>query len=115
MGETINLKNVFFARATANLLPSSFTELDRVVALMKENPSLTIKLKGHTDSLGPAKRLLKLSQARAESVRDFLVEKGIAFERLTCEGFGGSEPLAPNDTPENQQKNRRVEFEIIEY
>lgn len=115
VGETINLKNVFFQTATASLLPSSFTELERVVSLMRDNPSLRIKLKGHTDNLGPAERLLKLSLARAEAVRDYLVEKGVEATRLSCKGYGGSEPLAPNNSRDNQQRNRRVEFEILEY
>ena len=115
VGEVVNLKNIFFKVATADLLNESMPELERVVHLMKTNPSLEIKIKGHTDSLGQREVLLRLSRDRAKAIRDYLVEHEIDKVRITWEGYGGSQPIADNRNPEERYKNRRVEFEIVKY
>ncbi|MCB0613201.1 MAG: PD40 domain-containing protein [Phaeodactylibacter sp.] len=107
------LKNVFFETGSAALLPESTAELTRLKGLMDENPGLTIRINGHTDNVGSVEDNQLLSENRAKAVYDFLVEKGIARERLRYKGFGESEPIASNDTPEGRQENRRTEFEAI--
>jgi outer membrane protein OmpA-like peptidoglycan-associated protein len=90
------------------------SELERLVTLMKENTSMKIEISSHTDDKGSDDYNMKLSQMRAQSVVDFLIEKGIAKERLTAKGYGETVPIAPNDTDEGRQLNRRTEFKILE-
>ena len=112
VGESIQLKNVFFVISRAQLRPESYPELDRLVEIMKENPTMEIELAGHTDNRGNARDNLKLSQQRVTAVKAYLVSKGIASARITGKGYGGSNPVAPSDTEANRQLNRRVEFKI---
>jgi len=114
VGRTIQLPNVLFSRGTANLLSSSYSELELVVEMLKENPDIKILLKGHTDNKGDADMNLKLSEERVDTVKDFLVSKGIRRRRIKGQGFGGEEPIASNETEQTRRLNRRVEFEIIE-
>jgi outer membrane protein OmpA-like peptidoglycan-associated protein len=87
--------------------------LDQVADVLKNHPEITrLQIQGHTDDRGEADYNLALSQRRAAAVRDYLVEKGIAKERLEAKGFGEAQPIAPNDTAEGREKNRRVEFVI---
>lgn len=107
------LKNVFFATASADLLPSSTAELNRLVSLLDQHPMLSIQINGHTDNVGSEEDNLKLSEARALAVYNYLVKAGgIDPDRLRYAGFGESRPIAENDTPEGRQQNRRTEFEI---
>ena len=112
-GESIPLTNVFFDTGKAILRDESAPELDRFVAVMNENPKLVAELGGHTDNVGSNETNAKLSQDRADAVREYLIGKGIEPDRLTSKGFGESKPVAPNDTDEGRQKNRRVEFLIV--
>jgi len=82
----------------------------RGVAILEANPDLRVRIDGHTDSRGTDAYNQKLSERRAEAVKKFFLENGVAASRLETRGFGESEPAAPNDTPENMAKNRRVEF-----
>lgn len=112
VGESIQLRNVFFVQSKAELKPESFPELDRLVAILKENPTMEIELQGHTDKVGNANANLALSKERVDAVKAYLVSKGISGVRITGRGFGGSQPVAPSDTEANRQLNRRVEFKI---
>lgn len=112
VGESIQLKNVFFVQSKATLKPESYPELDRLVEILKENITIEIELQGHTDKLGNAQANLVLSEQRVNAVKAYLVEKGISAPRITGKGFGGSRPVAPSDTEEHRQMNRRVEFKI---
>lgn len=112
IGESIQLKNVFFAQSKAVLLPESYPELDRLVRIMRDNKTLEIQLEGHTDGRGDPKANLVLSEERVEAVKQYLVAKGISEKRIVGKGFGGSRPMVANDTDENRQLNRRVEFKI---
>ncbi|MCZ8356042.1 MAG: OmpA family protein [Cyclobacteriaceae bacterium] len=112
VGATVQLKNVLFKQSSTELLEESKEELNQVVAFMKENSSVRILLSGHTDNRGVAADNQKLSQMRAEKVKQYLVSKGIAGKRIQGKGFGGSKPLYPNDSEENRKLNRRVEFTI---
>jgi len=113
VGNTIALNNIQFETAKADLLSTSFAELDKLVQILEENPALKIQINGHTDNQGSESYNQKLSQNRANSVTTYLQDKGIAADRLTHKGFGLTQPIAPNDTAEGQQLNRRVEFKIL--
>jgi len=113
VGARVNLENVLFKQSKAEIIESSFSELDLVVDLMKQNPSLKIRLEGHTDNRGVAKHNLRLSKLRVEAVEDYLVSKGISSRRVKGKGYGGSKPIADNNDPELRKLNRRVEFTII--
>lgn len=113
VGNTIQLENVLFHRGTANFIEGSERDLDRVVSMMQEYPNIKIMIKGHTDSVGDPVLNLELSRERVNVVRDYLMDKGVDFRRLQGRGYGGNAPLVSNDTEENRQLNRRVEFTII--
>lgn len=113
VGEVVRLNNIFFETAKAELKDESIPELNRVVNLMKENPSLAIELAGHTDSIGKDETNMTLSQARAQAVVSFLTKNGVAGKRLSAQGYGETRPIADNDTEEGRELNRRVEFKII--
>jgi outer membrane protein OmpA-like peptidoglycan-associated protein len=106
------LQNIFFHTGSAELLPQSQTEIDLLYQLLTKKPDLGIKIIGHTDNVGQDSDNLSLSLARAASVVKALVEKGIEKTRLKAEGKGETMPIAPNDTEEGRQKNRRTEFEV---
>lgn len=114
IGTTVQLQNVLFQRGTTEFIKGSSTELDKVVDLLQQNPAMKILVKGHTDNIGDPTRNLRLSQQRAKKVADYLVSKGIAFNRVQNKGYGGNSPIASNDREETRKLNRRVEFTIIE-
>lgn len=113
VNESFVLDQVFFATGQSEILPSSFEQLDKLVVYLKENPTIEIQIEGHTDTIGDAILNKKLSLDRAFRVREYLISKGIAGARLKFIGKGDTEPLVSNDTEENRQKNRRVEFKIL--
>lgn len=112
VGATVNLRNVLFAQAKTEILPESYPELDLVVSFLKENPGVRIELMGHTDGRGVHADNVRLSQQRVNKVKAYLVSKGIEPRRISGKGFGGSKPIASNDTEESRRINRRVEFVI---
>jgi len=113
IGETVRLNNVFFDTDKWDLRPESFVELDRVVKLLLENPDIEIEISAHTDSRASDEHNFKLSDNRAASVMNYILSKGISSNRITAHGYGETRPIAPNDTEENMQLNRRVEFKIV--
>ncbi|GHB57360.1 OmpA family protein [Persicitalea jodogahamensis] len=112
-GQVVRLNNISFQFAKATLTPESFPELDRIALTMTENVKLTIELGGHTDDVGGDAANLKLSQDRADTVREYLIGKGIEPDRIASKGYGEARPVASNATPEGQAANRRVEFTIL--
>ncbi len=94
-------------------MPESYSELDRLVALMEQNPKLRISLEGHTDSEGSDRGNQLLSERRAASVQAYLVDAGISSDRLEARGYGQSRPLADNSSEEGRQQNRRTELRIL--
>lgn len=114
VGGVVRLNNIFFETARSSLRPESRMELDQMVQTMKEYPTMRVELGGHTDSEGTEASNRKLSQDRSNSVRAYLVEKGIDPGRVQSVGYGESKPVAANDTPEGRQANRRVEFTILQ-
>jgi outer membrane protein OmpA-like peptidoglycan-associated protein len=101
---------VRFAAASAELDPASARVLDQMAAVLAENPSLRVKISGHTDATGTRSLNLMLSHARALQVVRYLVEHGIAPERLDAAGYGPDRPVDSNDTAEGRAKNRRIEI-----
>ena len=112
-GATIVLENIFFKTNSANLESESFIELTKLTELLVKNETLRIRIEGHTDSDGDEAANLKLSQARALSVKTFLESKGIATARIESEGYGETQPLESNGTPEGKAKNRRTVFRVL--
>lgn len=113
IGQVVRLNNVFFDFDKWDIRPESGLELDRVVKLLEENPGIYIEMSAHTDSYGSDEYNFKLSDNRAKSVRDYIISKGIPEERVVWKGYGETKPVVANDTDENRQLNRRVEFTII--
>ncbi len=109
----IIFRNILFDFDKSNIKPESFAVLDEVVEYLATNKGLKMEIQGHTDNKGTDEYNMKLSYKRSDSVRNYIVGKGIAPERLKVSGFGFSKPVAPNDTEENRTRNRRVEFKPI--
>jgi OOP family OmpA-OmpF porin len=112
VGATVTLKNILFIQSTPELLPESYPELNLVVEFLKTNPHVEIELSGHTDNRGSYRALMELSQKRVNRVKSYLVSKGINPKRITGKGYGGTKPVASNDSEVTRQLNRRVEFTI---
>lgn len=114
VGQVIRLDNLIFEQGRSKIDPSSYEELDLLVAMMKQQKSMVIQLEGHTDYLGDPDKNLKLSEQRVEKVKDYLVSKGIHKNRIKTKAFGGTMPLSRDDTPEAHRLNRRVEVRILQ-
>ncbi len=110
----IILNNVFFNFDKYDLLPESYKELDKLYYLMKTNPSIKIRIEGHTDNIGGYQYNLELSLRRVESVARYLISKGISEQRIETAGYAFNYPIASNETEEGRKMNRRVVFKIIE-
>ncbi|MGC8899941.1 MAG: OmpA family protein [bacterium] len=104
---------IHFKLGSAVIVPASYPILDDVVTLLKYNPEIHVRIEGYTDNIGSPAYNKTLSQKRAESVMDYLIQHGISSDRLTAIGFGEEFPIASNNTPAGRAKNRRVEFKII--
>ncbi len=113
VGKTIVLNNIFYDFDKATLRSESLSELERLILLLNDNSTMNIEISSHTDNKGTDDYNQKLSQMRAQSVVDYLVEKGIAKQRLVAKGYGESVPVATNETDEGRQQNRRTEFKIL--
>lgn len=114
VGKTVIIDNIYFNFDKTTLKEESFPELDRLTDLMVQNPGIKIEIVGHTDSKGSDDYNLILSEGRAQSVMQYLLEKGIADDRMTAKGLGETAPIDSNDSEEGRAKNRRVEFTIVE-
>ncbi len=114
VGKSIILKNIEFEFNSAELLSSSYYELDQLLEYLTQNENIRLEISGHTDNIGDSIYNLELSKARAKVVVDYLCTKGINISRLEYQGFGDKVSLFDNDSDEHRKKNRRVEFKIIE-
>jgi OOP family OmpA-OmpF porin len=114
VGHVIRLDNVIFPVGRSRISEESYSELNIVVDMMKENKSMVIQLEGHTDYQGNAKENLKLSRDRVESVKHYITSNGIPKNRIKTKAFGGTMPLSRDNTPEGHRLNRRVELRILE-
>ncbi|NQY66993.1 MAG: OmpA family protein, partial [Flavobacteriales bacterium] len=113
VGTKIILRNIFFPFDKYDLTPESNAELQKLVKLLKDMPSLKIRIGGHTDSKGSDVYNQKLSENRAKTVVQYLISNKISKDRLEFAGYGEVQPVSTNDTDEGRQENRRIEFEII--
>lgn len=103
---------IMFDVNKATLTPNSDEKLAAVLTILNEYPAVKLRIGGYTDSDGDENANMKLSDARAKTCMAWLVTKGIAADRLEAEGYGEQHPVAPNDTPENKAKNRRISFSV---
>ena len=113
VGGSVVLRNIFFDTGSFELLPESKSELQRLIDFLRANKTLYIELEGHTDNIGSEEFNLNLSEMRAKEVYKYLVSKGIREDRMIFKGYGYSQPIGSNDTPEGRALNRRTEFKII--
>lgn len=119
LNQAVELKNIYYDFNSAKLRPESKTTIDEtILKMLKANPDLYVELNSHTDSKGSDDYNQKLSNARAQSVVDYLIEKGVLQDHLVARGYGESQPVVPNenadgsDNPANRQLNRRTEFVV---
>ncbi|MBP1648177.1 MAG: Peptidoglycan-associated outer membrane protein [Bacteroidetes bacterium] len=110
VGEAIVLEGVEFKTGSAEITPASDETLTKVYNAMSQNPGIEVEIQGYTDNTGKKATNQKLSLARAEAVKKYMVDKGISASRMTTKGFGPDKPIADNKTKEGRQKNRRIEF-----
>jgi outer membrane protein OmpA-like peptidoglycan-associated protein len=108
------LPGIEFAFDSAEILPASERTLNIALQILRDNPSARVEVGGHTDDVGNANYNRRLSQQRADSVRDWLVEHGVARNRMQTRGYGSAQPVAPNDTDEGRARNRRIEFKQLD-
>ncbi len=113
LNNVFTFKNIQFQTNSYQLLPISLIELDKLLQVLNENPSIKIQINGHTDNTGNEKDNIVLSNNRAKSVVDYLISKNIESSRLSYKGYGSSKPVAANDSEEGKFKNRRTEFVVV--
>lgn len=106
------LSGISFKAGSAELVPSSLSTLDRTIEGLKRNAKAKVEIEGHTSSEGGEEFNRKLSEDRANSVRNYMVRKGISGDRVTAVGYGYSRPKASNDTEEGRRQNRRIEIRV---
>lgn len=106
------MSGIEFEHNKATIRPSSYAILDEVAQVFIENPIFVVEVQGHTDNVGNDEYNMDLSERRAQSVRTYLVNKGVPAERLTAKGYGPHKPITSNDTAKGRSMNRRVEFSI---
>ncbi len=114
-GQRIILRNIFFATDSYELKETSIVELEKTYEFLKKNPDLQVEISGHTDNVGTEEYNMELSHNRARAVYNYLVEKGIDEQRLSYKGYGETQFISENDTPEGRAENRRTELKIIDY
>ncbi len=110
VGKAIVLEGIVFATGKSQINPESETILEKAYNTLAQNPDIGVEIRGYTDNVGKKATNMKLSQARADAVKAWLVAKGVAAERITAKGFGPDNPVASNKTADGRQKNRRIEF-----
>lgn len=113
VGEQVRLDNIFFEHDSYTLKDESVTELNKIIQFMESNPFLVVEIGGHTDNSGSVKYNLDLSEQRAASVKEALVQRGLKPNRIQTKGYGMLEPLNSNSSAEERAENRRTELKII--
>jgi len=111
-GLIVNMSDVLFDTGSYTLKPGAREKLAKISGIVLAHPGLSLQIEGHTDSVGSDEFNQQLSERRADSVRDFLAENGVPSSSITPRGFGKTQPVASNDTPEGRQRNRRVELVV---
>ena len=113
VGKMISFHNIIFLQSTPKILEKSIPALEELAYIMQQNPSLEIRVEGHTDNVGDADKNMELSIQRAEAIRKYLLDQGIEGSRVQTKGFGPYNPLTNNETEEQRARNRRVEIRIL--
>lgn len=113
-GEKVVLRNIFFETGSYELKQESMAELEKLLSFLNSNMEIAIEIGGHTDNVGKDDDNLRLSENRANAVRNWLMDKGVKDSRLTANGYGKTMPIASNETPEGRATNRRTEFMVKE-
>ena len=111
-GLIVNMSDVLFDTGSYTLKPGAREKLAKISGIVLAHSGLSLQIEGHTDSVGSDDFNQQLSERRADSVRDFLAEQGVPGSSITAHGFGKTQPVAANDTPEGRQRNRRVELVV---
>ena len=111
-GLIVNLPEILFDTAKSTLQPQAREVISRIAGILMVQPGLSLKIEGHTDSVGSDEYNTTLSQHRAESVKEYLAQAGVKQEIITTQGLGETTPVADNNTADGRQKNRRVEIII---
>jgi len=107
-------EQIHFAHESARIRQDSYSVVEEVARIIKDHPEIQrIRIEGHTDRTGNRRFNRRLSQRRAEAVRERLIEYGVSPERLEAQGFGQEQPIADNSSPEGRSQNRRVEFIVV--
>lgn len=114
VGKVMRLDDLIFDAGKAKIAPSSYSELDEVAVMLKNNPRMVIQLEGHTDTRGNENLNVKLSQDRVSAVKSYLITKGANKNRIKTKAFGGKVPLSLENTEEAHALNRRVELRVLE-
>ncbi len=114
VNQTVTLSNINFEFDSARLTTSSESTLDRIAESLKAQTDFRVEVAGHTDSVGNADYNEELSRQRAESVRQYLLDRGVAADRVSARGYGELDPIASNETESGRAMNRRVEFRVTE-
>lgn len=113
IGSKVVLKNIFFETGKFELKEESKAELNKLAAFLKSNPKIKIEISGHTDNVGKIEANQLLSENRAKSVYAYLLLQNIPAPRLSYKGYGDTQPITENDTPEGRAQNRRTEFKVV--
>ena len=111
---TIVLNDIYFGKEKFELQATSWKQLDQLAAMLQENHELKVKIAGHTDSKGDEEVNMNLSINRADAVKKYLIDAGVAHHRIKSVGYGEHKPAETNETEEGKEKNRRVTFRILE-
>ena len=109
-GLIVNMSDVLFDTGSADLKPGAREKLAKISGILLAHAGLTLQVEGHTDSVGTDEFNMELSGRRADAVRDYLAQEGVPASSMSAKGFGKTQPVASNDTPEGRQRNRRVEL-----
>ena len=112
-GQVLSFDNIYFDSGSANIKPESYYILDNMVEILNANPNALVQIAGHTDSDGSTSYNQTLSEQRATSVFNYLVQRGVSAGMLTTIGFGESQPVVPNTSASNKAMNRRIEFTVL--
>jgi outer membrane protein OmpA-like peptidoglycan-associated protein len=110
VGQVIILEGVTFKTGSAEISPSSEAVLEKALKTLVDNPEIEVEIAGHTDNTGSRATNMRLSQSRAESVKNWLANRGVDPKRITTSAHGPDKPIAPNNTKEGRDRNRRIEF-----
>ncbi len=114
VGQSIEIENIYFETGSSVLMPESFRSLNALIEFLKEYPNVTVEIGGHTDNIGSAEVNLALSEGRAFAVAEYVISQGINARRIVSKGYGFSRPIASNQTEEGRNRNRRVDFTILD-